>query len=109
MTRLVLPIGAGHWHDQGVSTIPDEFEGIVAETDWGDVIIVPCSMPDSPSERWDMPTAMFCRTHMRTVYYCDEMALLWCDGGPPRYRWHGFSLKALPHDTSGVRDVEGDL
>lgn len=73
----------------------EDMEGVVVDTPWGDLIVVPCQHPDSEAVRWDLPTSMWCRMHNRTVYYCDELKRLWCDGGPPNFDHHVFRLVAV--------------
>jgi len=84
------------WLGRWRRTVDDEMQGVIVDTPYGDMIVVPCQMPDANNERWDIPTGMWCRSHNRTVYYCDELHRLWCDGGPPEFKYHVFRIVMIP-------------
>lgn len=78
----------------------------IVESTWGDIMVVPCIYPGAYGETWDVPLGIACQEHSRTVYYCHDASVLWCDGGPPDYRDHGFRLAPqppLPRDSLDTR------
>lgn len=46
-----------------------------------------CRYPEAVDGGYDLPLTM-CQHHARTVYWCLDRHVLWCDGGPPDYNWH---------------------
>ena len=53
-------------------SLPDEYGG--------SILLAACMHPESSGERWDLALAFQCPEHHRTVYYCDDNGVLWCDG-----------------------------
>jgi hypothetical protein len=92
------------WLARWRRTVDEEMRGVIVDTPYGDLIVVPCQMPAAQNERWDIPTGMWCRSHNRTVYYCDELNRLWCDGGPPEFLYHVFRISAIPTDEPSPAD-----
>ncbi len=62
--------------------------------EWGSILLVECRHPESNTERWDLPLGIQCPAHHRTVYYCADRNVLWCDGyqGDERYVPHELGL-----------------
>jgi hypothetical protein len=61
--------------------------------DGGSLLLSQCSHPESDAEHPDVPLGMQCEVHNRTLYYCDDLSVVWCDGGDPEYAWHRMRLE----------------
>jgi hypothetical protein len=58
-----------------------------------------CAHPNSVGDYPDFVLGMICTRHPRSVYYCRDLDVLWCDGGGDAWPWHEFALLALrPED-----------
>jgi hypothetical protein len=69
------------------------------DTPGGGILVLECRHPESNGEHPDVPLgSLWCQPHQRSIHYCDDRGELWCDGGPPAYRWHGFELQPLEHE-----------
>ena len=78
-----------------------DLHATVIELPRGDLLLMDCPHPATEGEGFDMVLSVFCHKHGRSVYYCDELAALWCDGGPPDWWWHEFAgLTPLSHSNS---------
>lgn len=47
-----------------------------------------CKYPDAIDEGMDVALPYYCLAHHRTIWWCLNMSVLWCDGGPPDYAYH---------------------
>lgn len=58
--------------------------------DWpgGTITFMDCAYPDAPDGGIDIALPLVCDTHARTVWWCLNAQLLWCDGGPEEYAHH---------------------
>jgi len=87
----------------------NEIEAPVAWTFWsfetpgGPIMVAQCMHPEANGEQPDLPLDLRCEQHMRTVYYCLERGL-WCDGGPPDYRWHRFDIVPIEHEPDETEE-----
>jgi hypothetical protein len=54
----------------------------------GTTIAMICEYPDAIDGGFDIATPNHCLAHSRTIWWCLNMAVLWCDGGPPDYEYH---------------------
>jgi hypothetical protein len=59
-----------------------------------DLIVTQCHHPDSNAEGYDIDWRVVCKWHERSIWWCVEERVLWCDGGPPDYPYHNFDLVA---------------
>lgn len=62
------------------------------DTPAGPLLIAPCLHPESNQERPDLPLSIACPDHGRSVYWCEDQGVLWCDGGPPDYAFHELDI-----------------
>jgi hypothetical protein len=58
--------------------------------DWpgGQPTAMKCLFPDAVDGGLDLALPPSCAEHNRTIWWCLNAAVLWCDGGPPDYAWH---------------------
>src|SRR4029434_6018038 len=85
----------GPYSDYDLETQADYAEPTIfwsVDTPGGSILLAQCAHPDSNGEHPDVPLQMRCEQHQRTAYYCDDLARIWCDGGPPEYVWHFLEL-----------------
>lgn len=79
----------------------NEIDGGVLELgDWpgGTITYMECRYPDAPDGGIDLALSEVCLTHQRTVWWCLNARVVWCDGGPPEYPIHTCSLiEDLPY------------
>ena len=63
---------------------------VVELGDWpgGTLTLVDCAYPDAPDGGGDIALPVQCQDHARTVYWCLNAGVLWCDSGPPDYEVH---------------------
>lgn len=69
----------------------NEPEDVVIELgDWpgGTLIVADCQYPFAPDGGADIALPAHCEEHARTVWWCLNASVLWCDGGPPYYEQH---------------------
>jgi hypothetical protein len=66
--------------------------------DWpgGVLIASTCQFPDAPDGGLDISTDKWCHDHTRTVHWCLNAGVFWCDGGPPDYEYHLMEFAPLP-------------
>jgi len=67
--------------------------GAVWEMEFGDFpggvqTAMVCAFPDAVDGGMDLCLPVLCETHHRSVWWCLNAHLLWCDGGPPEYEYH---------------------
>lgn len=53
--------------------------------DWpgGMILAMECEYPYAPDGGIDLALPLVCTTHQRSVWWCLNAGLTWCDGGPP--------------------------
>lgn len=58
--------------------------------DWpgGELIAHECRYPDAADGGLDLVLPVQCQEHARSVYWCLNAGILWCDGGPPEWEVH---------------------
>ena len=56
------------------------------------LLLYACKYPNAIDGGYDLPLSM-CVRHSRTVYFCLDRQVLWCDGGPPAYDYHLCKLR----------------
>ena len=52
------------------------------------ITVFDCAFPESVDGGADVVLPVTCAAHTRSVYWCLNTGVLWCDGGPPRWVWH---------------------
>jgi hypothetical protein len=72
------------------------------QTPGGPILLAECRHPESNGERPDVPLSDMCQLHTRSISYCADEGILWCDGGPPSYRWHAFDFVPLDHEPDDL-------
>lgn len=75
-----------------------EPEQVVWQIDLSDepghqLIASQCLYPDSIDGGYDLALPVTCPEHGRTIWWCLNVALLWCDGGPPDYDYHPYGVR----------------
>jgi hypothetical protein len=62
--------------------------------DWpgGELVGEDCQYPDAPDGGADLVLPVQCETHQRSIWWCLNAGVLWCDGGPPGYDHHRWPL-----------------
>jgi hypothetical protein len=53
-----------------------------------------CQYPECEDGGYSLTLGPLCETHNRSVYFCVNQHILWCDGGPPDWEYHRVSCVA---------------
>lgn len=73
------------------------FELELGEWPGGSLSAMECRFPDAPDGGIDLALPVHCEQHMRTIWWCLNAGVLWCDGGAGGgapwqwHRWYGIS------------------
>ena len=67
-----------------------QFLDVIELGEWpgGQLTAVECQFPEAVDGGIDLALPWVCSLHGRTIWWCLNAAMLWCDGGPPEYEWH---------------------
>jgi hypothetical protein len=70
--------------------------GSIELGDWpgATLTIMDCQFPDAVDGGSDLVLPVHCPRHGRSIYWCPNMGVLWCDGGPVDWPWHRVGVVA---------------
>jgi hypothetical protein len=51
-----------------------------------------CNYPEGQGDGYDISLGIMCPDHPRSVYFCVDAMVIWCDGGPPQWEVHTLDL-----------------
>lgn len=52
------------------------------------ITVIDCAYDDAPDGGMDLCTPLICEEHGRSVWWCLNAGVLYCDSGPPDYPQH---------------------
>jgi hypothetical protein len=63
--------------------------------DWpgGHLSAMECVFPEAPDGGIDLALPAHCHTHNRTIWWCPNAGVMWCDGGPQQWAWHPWPME----------------